>query len=261
MEIATIGALVGLALVDSTSFGTLGVPVWMLVQPRLRVSAVLTYLGVIALFYWLLGVALLAGAGALVGSDWLGDLIDSGPVLWAQLVVGVALFALSFLFTKKRGEARRARRGDRQTRMQRWTARAVGPDATLGTVTGVALAAGLVEAASMLPYLAAIGLLTATGWGVATGAGVLVGYVVVMTLPALFLLGLRLVAARQAEPVLAKLNGWMQRNKDEMLGWVLGIVGFLLAADAASRLFGDDAAAAGGAAIATAGAAAAQFLG
>lgn len=255
MEIATIGALVGLALVDSTSFGTLGVPVWMLVQPRLRVSAVLTYLGVIALFYWLLGVALLAGAGALVGSDWLGDLTDSGPVLWAQLVVGVALFALSFLFTKKRGEVRRARRGDRQTRMQRWTARAVGPEATLGTVTGVALAAGLVEAASMLPYLAAIGLLTAAGWGLVTSVGLLAGYVVVMTLPALALLGLRLAAARQAEPVLTKINDWLQRNKDEMLGWVLGIVGFLLAADAASRLFGDESTAA-----VAAGAAAAQFL-
>ncbi|WP_114907167.1 GAP family protein [Ornithinimicrobium murale] len=239
MEIATLGALAALALVDSTSFGTLGVPVWMLVQPRLRVGAVLTYLGVIALFYWLLGLALMAGAGALVESDWLAGVLDSEPVLWAQLVVGASLFALSFLFTRKRGEARRAQRGDRPTRMQRWTARAVGPNATLGTVTGVALAAGLVEAASMLPYLAAIGLLTAAGWGMATSVGVLAGYVVVMTLPALLLLGLRLAAARQAEPLLTRVNGWLQRNKDEMLGWVLGIIGFLLAADAASRLFGD----------------------
>lgn len=239
IETLSIGGLAVLALVDSTSFGTLGVPVWMLVQPRVRAVAVLTYLGVIALFYWLLGVALLAGAGALVGASWVDDLLASQPFLWVQLLLGAGLFAVSFLFTRKRGEARRDRRGDRPTRMQRWMSRAVGPEATLGTVTGVALGAGLVEAASMLPYLAAIGLLTATGWGLVITSGVLVLYVVVMTLPALLLLGLRLAAARQAEPVLTRINAWLQRNKDEMLGWVLGIIGFLLAADAASRLFGD----------------------
>lgn len=237
MELTALGGLAVLALVDSTSFGTLGVPVWMLVQPRVRAAAVLTYLGVIAGFYWLLGLALLGGAEALMGvSDSLADVTGSRPFLWAQLVVGAGLFLASFAFTRKRGEARRARRLGRPTRMEQWTSRAAGPEASLGTVTTVALGAGLVEAASMLPYLAAIGLLTTTGVGFAANAGLLAAYVVVMVLPALGLLGLRLAAHRRTEPLLTRVNEWLQRNKDEMLGWVLGIIGFLVAADAIQRL-------------------------
>ena len=56
--VATAAALAALALVDSTSFGTLGIPVYMLVQPRVRVAALLGYLATIAGFYWLLGVVL-----------------------------------------------------------------------------------------------------------------------------------------------------------------------------------------------------------
>lgn len=237
IDLALLGGLGLLALVDSTSFGTLGVPVWMLVQPRVRAVAVLAYLAVIAFFYWLLGLALLLGAQALTGvAGTLSQWADSRPVVVAQLVVGVALFASSFAFTRKRGEARRLRRGDRPTRIRRWTARAVGPDATIGTVSTVAIGAGLVEAASMLPYLAAVGILTASGVGTATSAGLLAAYVVVMVLPALVLLGLRLVAHDRAQPALETVHRWVERNKDEMLGWVLGILGFLLASDALQRL-------------------------
>ena len=237
MELAVVGGLGLLALVDGTSFGTLGVPVWMLVQPRVRAVAVLAYLAVIAGFYWLLGVGLLAGAQALIGawgsvSDW----ADSRPVVIGQLVAGAALFAGSFAFTRTRGEARRARRGGRPTRMQRWTSRAVGPDASIGAVATVALGAGVVEAASMLPSLGAVCILAGAGPGFAASAGLLAAYVVVMVLPALGLLGLRLGAHRHARPVLERVHRWVERNKDEMLGWVLGILGFLLASDAFQRL-------------------------
>jgi len=236
VELTALGGLAALALVDSTSFGTLGVPVWMLVQPRVRVAAVLTYLAVIAAFYWALGIVLLSGAGALrSATSGLSAASDSTPFLWAQLVVGVGLFAVSFRFDRKRAERRRARRSG-PTRMERWSARAVGPEATTWTVATIALGAGVVEAASMLPYLAAIGLLTSAGVGLLAGGGVLAAYVVVMVVPALALLGLRLAAHRQVAPLLERVNRWLQRSKDEMLGWVLGIAGFLLASDAASRL-------------------------
>ena len=45
-----------------------------------------------------------------------------------------------------------------------------------------------------------------------------------------------LVQGRLDEPVLVRLGDWFSRNADELLGWVLGIVGFLLVADAAQRL-------------------------
>lgn len=237
MDLATLGGLAVLALVDSTSFGTLGVPVWMLVQPRLRVPAVLTYLAVIAAFYWVLGLAVLAGAAALSGV--FSDLVhrsEGRAFLWGQLVVGVALFAASFLLDRKRVAARRHRRGGAPTRTERWTARAVGPDATTRTVAGLAVGAGLVEAASMLPYLAAVGLLVASGTGFALNAGLLAAYVVVMVLPALVLLGLRLAVHERVTPFLERVNGWLRRGASEAMGWVLGIVGFLVAADAVTRL-------------------------
>ncbi|PRY54124.1 Sap-like sulfolipid-1-addressing protein [Knoellia remsis] len=237
MELAALGGLAVLALIDSTSFGTLGVPVWMLVQPRVRIAAVLTYLGVIAGFYWLLGLVLLGGASALAGlSDDLATLADSPAFLWGQLAVGVGLFLLSFRFDKKRSAARRAARGGKPTRMEQLSQRAVGPDATFGTVATIALVAGVIEAASMLPYLAAVGIITTAGLGFAANAGLLAGYVVVMIVPALVLLGLRLSLHERIAPVLGKVNDWLQRSKDEMLAWVLGIIGFLVAVNAVQAL-------------------------
>jgi len=58
----------------------------------------------------------------------------------------------------------------------------------------------------------------------------------VMVLPALLLLGGRLVAARWIDPVLRRLERWLSKNAAEMTGWVLGIVGVLLALDAVGRL-------------------------
>ena len=100
----------------------------------------------------------------------------------------------------------------------------------------VALLAGLVEAASMLPYLGAVSIITAGNLELPGIAATLTGYVLVMSLPAILLLGAWLVAARQIEPLLDRLNAWLSRSGNGALAWVLGIVGFLLAADALSRL-------------------------
>lgn len=92
---ALIGALAVLALIDSTSFGTLLIPVWLLMSPgRVRVGRMIVYLGSIAGFYALVGLAILLGAGAL--SDTLSSLSSSRPFLIAQLLVGVGLFVWSF---------------------------------------------------------------------------------------------------------------------------------------------------------------------
>jgi hypothetical protein len=57
-----------------------------------------------------------------------------------------------------------------------------------------------------------------------------------MVLPALVLLAARLVARNAVEPVLRRINDWMVKNAASTTGWVLGIVGFLVARDAAWRL-------------------------
>lgn len=246
---ATAATLGGLALVDSTSFGTLSVPVVMLLQRRPRVRLLLLYLATIGAFYWTLGVALALGAAGLRdGLEVLGRTIPYPNHL--QLALGVGLFAVSFLLDAKGKAWRAARRVRRDaargivrpaeppgaSRRHRWEARLVGEHATPAVVVGLALAAGLVEAASMLPYLGAIGILTQERLRLPATAAVLVAYVLVMTLPALLLLVLRLVARRAVEPVLLRLRRWMERNADDMLSWILGIVGFFVAADAASRL-------------------------
>jgi hypothetical protein len=60
-------ALAVLALIDSTSFGTLLIPIWLMLSPgRLRPRRIVLYLAVIGAFYFVLGVALTAGAMAVI---------------------------------------------------------------------------------------------------------------------------------------------------------------------------------------------------
>src|SRR5690606_4416721 len=90
-----LAPLVGLALVDSTSFGTLLIPLWLMLAPgRLRVHRVLLFLGTVATYYLVLGIALLAGATRL--ADALGDFLATPTAAWLQLALGVGLFVLSF---------------------------------------------------------------------------------------------------------------------------------------------------------------------
>ncbi|MFF3065332.1 GAP family protein [Oerskovia sp. NPDC057915] len=250
-----LGVLVVLALVDSTSFGTLLIPVWLLMTPgRVRVARLLVYLGTVAGFYLVVGVVVALGAGAF--AEGFGELFETRPARIVELLVGVALVAYSFrLDRRSKGSS------DGQGRVLRWRARAMGassgtgaapsgltplsdgaahpaPVATAsraGSVTalvGLALAAAAIELASMLPYLAAIGMMTRAdlGWP-ATGV-VLAGYCVVMVLPALLLMAARVLAARQVGPLLDRLNAWMTKNAASTTAWVVGIVGFLLARDA-----------------------------
>ncbi|MGS2617245.1 hypothetical protein ACVCAH_22370 [Micromonospora sp. LZ34] len=59
MSIGLLLALAGLALVDSTSIGTLFIPVWLLLTPGpVNARRILTYLGTIAGFYFAVGLLL-----------------------------------------------------------------------------------------------------------------------------------------------------------------------------------------------------------
>ncbi len=266
---AMAGVLVVLALIDSTSFGTLLVPVWLLLAPgRLRVGRVLVYLATVTGAYLVVGVVVMLGAGAFL--DRFGDALDTRAAAIVQLLLGIGLFALSFRFDGKRSARRAAERAERAEaagevprpgRLTRWRERALGIEAaaqegapapsalgrgpTSGAVRtrasllpllGLALGAVAIEIGSMLPYLAAIGIITTSDVGWPVSAGVLAAYCVVMVAPALVLLVGRVVAARAVDPVLRRLDGWLTKNAAEMTGWVLGILGVLLALDAFGRL-------------------------
>lgn len=234
MDVALVAALVGLALVDSTSFGTLLIPLWMLVAPRVRVGRVLLFLGTVLVFYYAVGALLLLGIDAVVtvaadaGDSWTA----SRPATVVQLIVGVALFAWSFVIEKRakaRGPSPRARR---------WRAALQGDGVPPRTTIGIALVATVVEVGTMLPYLAAMGLLSRSDLDRPVQLLVLVGYVVVMVLPALLLLGLRLAAAGVVEPWLVRADAWMSERSGAAAGWMVGLVGFFIGADALQRLMG-----------------------
>ena len=233
MDLAVLLGLVVLALVDSTSFGTLVIPLVLLVQPRVRAGRIGLYLATIGVFYLLLGLALLGGATwARTALSEAGDALSSTPAYIVQAVVGVGLFALSFRYDAKPVARRRAARGGRATRLERWREAALGEHATAGALMTLALGAGVVEAASMLPYLAAIGIITTANVSLTIGAATLTGYVLVMLAPAVVLLVARLVAGRRLEPSLTRMRVWVARHTAGALGWVIGIVGFLLVLDA-----------------------------
>ncbi|WP_043634418.1 GAP family protein [Nonomuraea candida] len=225
MTIALLLTLAALALVDSTSFGTFGIPVYLLLAlDRSRGARLGIYLLTVAVFYFLVGVALMLGLSAAM--EALGDTLHSRPAHIAQLVLGVGLFLLSWRFDPKW----RAKRGLPQRTFE---PRVGGP----GTMMLLGLTAGVLEVATMVPYLAAIGIMTTSGLAVAQWLPVLGAYVLVMFVPVLVLIGVRAVAGKWLEPKLERLRGWLARHSSSMLSWGIAIVGFLLARDAAVRLF------------------------
>lgn len=222
MTLAVMGALLALALVDSTSIGTLGIPVVLLLAPRIRVSRVFLYLGALGLFYFLLGVPLLLGLDYMVG---LGDnLVTQGWAGGALIAFGVLLVLVSFVVD---GSVRRWL--GKPPRPSRWRARVQGAESSGSAVVLLALGAGAVEAASMLPYIAAMGLISSSGAGMGTQFGVLAGYVVVMMLPALILLGARVALNAKLTPLLERVDRWITKHGASTIGWVVGIVGVLIA--------------------------------
>ena len=236
MTIALLGTLVVLALIDSTSFGTLLIPLWLMAAPgRLRPQRVLVFLATVAVFYWGVGLALLWGADLVF--DDIARIVASPAGLVLVLVAGILLIIWSYRLEAK---AKKQKTDGSAGTTSRWRARAMGTiddqDAATSTrqrsgllaLVALALAAATVELGSMLPYLGAIGALTASDLGWPATAVVLAGYCSLMIAPALALLAVRVVGASRVEPVLARLERWLSRNASTTLSWVVGIVGVLL---------------------------------
>lgn len=238
MTVAELGGLVVLALIDSTSFGTLLIPLWLMLAPRVRAGRLLLYLAVVGGFYLAFGLLLLAGLDAAVAA--FGGLERTRGLLIVQLAVGIALVPLSYVVDPAYdGLGRKKPEGERgpSPRALRWQSRLTRSDVSVRAVVAIALTATVLEVATMLPYLAAIGLVATSGEPVPTQVGLVVAYVLVMVLPALLLLGTRLAARRVIEPLLERVSDWMTRRAGSAVAWVVGIVGVLVALDAANRLF------------------------
>lgn len=243
MNIELLAPLVLLALIDSTSFGTLLIPLWLMLAPgRPRPGRILLFLGTVAAFYLLLGIALLLGASTLL--DTLQETGNSQPLRVAQLVAGIGLMALGVLmepWTKAGKERRVAGRAEKLSRhgpslQMRMRERAADVSAPVGAVIVLALTAAVIEAASMIPYLAAIGLLTASELSLARRCALLFGYCLVMIAPALLLLTARLLLHDYVAPILTKVEAFLSRNANEAIAWVIFFVGLYMAGDSLNAL-------------------------
>ncbi|HEX8865473.1 MAG TPA: GAP family protein [Lentzea sp.] len=220
MTLGLVAALAGLALLDSTSIGTLFIPIWLMLTPgRLKIGRFGVYLGTITVFYFGVGVLIVLGAAQVV------DHLDSEIASWVQLVIGVFLFAISFRFDSKK-----------KTNTGKWQER-INANGSALALAGVAVLAGVVELATMLPYLGAIGMMSAADLRPAQIGLLLAGYCLVMIVPAVVLLGGRLALRARIEPLLTRISTWFAEKGAGMTGWILGIAGFLVARDAIARLF------------------------
>ncbi|GAA1738317.1 GAP family protein [Aeromicrobium alkaliterrae] len=226
MGVTTLAVLVGLALVDSTSIGTLVIPlVWLLRPGPVAWRPLLTFLVTVAAMYAAIGVVLLLVGESLTRA--LSGVGDLDALRWVQLAVGIALLASSFSSAVVGRFAGRA---------LVWRDRLRDGDGAGRSIAGTATIAVAVEVPTMLPYLAAIGILAASDLALGAQVGIVGGYAVVMIVPALLLAVARAAASGAVEAPLRRLDGWLTRQAEEMTGWVFGLVGFFVAADAAQAL-------------------------
>jgi hypothetical protein len=187
------------------------------------------FLGTVAAFYLLLGIALLLGASLLL--DTLRQTGNSQPLRIAQLVVGIGFTAFGVLkepWTKAGKQRRVARRAEKFARS--------GPS-LLMRMRGLASdASAAIEAASMIPYLAAIGFLTASELSLIGRSVVLFWYCLLMITPALLLLVARLSLHGYVSPLLIKLEAILSRNASEVIAWALSLIGLYMVADSLKAL-------------------------
>ena len=228
MDVAGPLGLLVLALVDSTSMGTLVIPVILLVVgeggARRVAGRTQLFLAVIGVFYLLLGIALLAGLLPLIESY--GHLLASPQVMLVLAVLGVLLVIWSFRLDPK-SVAKRG--GDPEASARKWTGRARRASGSPAVLISLALLAGLIEAASMIPYLAAMGIIAEMGVGLGRGALILVGYCAVMIAPGALLSLVRLLLGRRADDLLERVHQWAVKHAAGAFSWTVGIIGAILA--------------------------------
>ncbi|KAA9393769.1 hypothetical protein FCK90_10100 [Kocuria coralli] len=233
--------LVLLALIDSTSMGTLVLPLVLLLftssggraGARSVAVRVAGYLVAIGFFYWLLGLVLLSGVD--LALQPLGAFFGSRPGAVLLLAAGIGLTVLSWWMDPK--EVRK-RGGDPDAATERWITRAERAVRSWRGLVALAVAAGVAEVATMLPYLAAIGGLAQSGLPYRASGLALAVYCVVMILPALLLAVARFALGGGIDRPVARIRDWAVCTTPTTLAWVIGIVGVVIIVRVAPTVLG-----------------------
>ncbi|MDO4243287.1 MAG: GAP family protein [Actinomyces sp.] len=218
-------ALVGLALLDSTSLGTLVIPLGLVMwRRRVDLGTMSVYFLTVCTVYFALGTALLAGFD--VFAEVVVPLTRTDTFRWLGLVLGagLALFGILAPGPKKPDPAD------------------PGPAASRPAPTGLratialGLGAALTEAATMVPYIAATGIIAGMDTGQVGRLVVLAGYCLVMVLPAGLIIA---VAALVGDRFFGCLNRLVPRLEYEAkvtLLWIAAIIGLQMAWSNAAAL-------------------------
>jgi hypothetical protein len=211
--VVSVISILGLALVDSLSVGTLVIPLALVLnQRRVKVRPLTVYFATISVSYFLLGAAILLGLVQARG--FLSDVLNSDPALCAQILIGAVLLLYGVLAPSPKSTEQSRIRQPRDL-------------STIGMM-GLAFSAVVVEAATMIPYLAALAILSNLPLGNAGRLGVLAVYCLVMILPASIAIT---VVARFGDRIWAKLEQLIHRFENESkltIRWMIAIIGVYL---------------------------------
>lgn len=214
-------AFFGLALLDSINPSALALTLY-LVTTGSGPGRVLTYIAAVFVTYFTVGLSLLLGLSSLLGA--FGGVFESAAAYGVQALVGAAMLVYSFV-PKERGAQGGEVQGDavktRPPRSQRLAAM---------FLLGVTVTAA--EFPTAFPYLGAIGILNGRGLSPLGWLPLLLTYNLIFVLPPLLLFGAYRVLGERYRGWFARYEKRLQHEVRETMLWIVGIVGFLLLADA-----------------------------
>ena len=210
MSIAIVGAVLGLAVLDTLSPSVVGVSMYLLLTRPHRLGALLgTYLATVAVAYFALGVLLMLGLGAIV------PVVDDAVWAWAEAVLGAILLVGSFFI--------------RDRKPGRAEARAATPRA----MVLLGLGTWLFEFSTAVPYFAAVGVMTSAGLSAMEWLPLLGVYVTIMVLPGVMLFAAWAALGDRMRDRFERWQKTLSSGSRTTLRWVIGIAGALLLLDAA----------------------------
>lgn len=213
----TLLPLIGLALLDSLSIGTLVIPLALiLVWRSVRVPALATYLLTVAAVYFALGVAMLLGFTGL--SSYVERITDTPVFPWITLILG-ALLAIYGIFAP---DPVKPAPGELPKQLNKPIHTSVPKMIALG------LGASLTEAATMLPYIAAMGIISDWDTPIAGQVAAIAAYCGIMVAPTVILAAIALVAGQRFFPRLEKAVSRLQYEAKVTLLWIAAIVGIYM---------------------------------
>ncbi|WP_165165066.1 GAP family protein [Corynebacterium qintianiae] len=208
--------VIGLALLDSLSLGTLVIPLALIVHWRaVRVPALTAYLFTVAAVYFLLGLGMLLGFAGLGSVTERVTQTDVFP--WITFTLGAAL-AVFGIFSPD----------PTKPEPGRLPKRAAGTTSSVPSMVALGLGASLTEAATMLPYIAAMGIIGSWDSPSVAKAGAVGIYCLIMTVPTVILATLALLFGQKFFPRLERLIPRLEYEAKVTLLWIAAIVGIYM---------------------------------